>query len=282
MNSEHKWDKIIDSKSSFISFNLLEIIKYRDLIYLLVKRDFVTYYKQTILGPLWYIIQPLVNTIVFTIIFGKVAKISTDEIPPFLFYMCGTVAWTYFATCLSQTSNTFVSNKDLFGKVYFPRIVVPISVVLISLLQFFIQLSIFISFLIYYKINGSSVNPNINIIYIPLILIQLGILSLGFGILISSLTTKYKDLTFVMTFFIQIWMFATPVVYPLSIIPENYKLLAYLNPMTSVIEIFRGCFLGASSIDFNGIIISLIITLLVFFVGLLYFNKVEKSFMDTV
>ncbi len=282
MNSEDKWDKIIDSKSSFISFNLLEIIKYKDLIYLLVKRDFVTYYKQTILGPLWYIIQPLVNTLVFTIIFGKVAKISTDEIPPFLFYMCGTVAWTYFATCLSQTSNTFVSNKDLFGKVYFPRIVVPISVILISLLQFLIQLSIFISFLIYYKINGSSVNPNLNIIYIPLVLIQLGILSLGFGILISSLTTKYKDLTFVMTFFIQIWMFATPVVYPLSIIPENYKLLAYLNPMTSVIEIFRGCFLGTSSIDFNGIIISLAITLVVFFVGFFYFNKVEKSFMDTV
>ena len=282
MKKQKNWDIYIKPKTGWLDINIKELFKYKDLIYLFVKRDFVTFYKQTILGPLWYVIQPLINTIVFTIIFGKLAKISTDGIPPFIFYMAGTVVWGYFATCISLTSNTFNSNADIFGKVYFPRIAIPIANVIISLLQFLIQFIIFIIFLLYFKGQGSLINPNMNVFLLPLIILQMAILGLGFGILISSLTTKYKDLVFVMSFFVQLWMYATPIVYPLSIIPEKYRFLAAMNPMTSVVEIFRGAFLGASSIELNDIFISVSFTLLIFFLGLLMFNRVEKSFMDTI
>ena len=196
--------------------------------------------------------------------------------------MSGTVAWSYFATCITLTSNTFNQNAAIFGKVYFPRITVPIANVLISLLQFFIQFIIFIIFLIYFKIQGSLIYPNIYILLLPLIIFQMAVLGLGFGILISSLTTKYKDLTFVMSFFVQLWMYATPIVYPLSIVPEKYRLFVVLNPMASIVETFRGAFLGVSSIELNHIFISVSFTLLIFLLGLLMFNRVEKSFMDTI
>jgi len=282
MSIEDKWDIHIKPKIGWFEINIKELFHYKDLIWLFVKRDFVTFYKQTILGPLWYIIQPLINTIVFTIIFGNLAKISTDGVPPFIFYMSGTVAWSYFASCITLTSNTFSQNAAIFGKVYFPRITVPIANVIISLLQFFIQFAIFILFLIYFTIQGSSINPNMYILLLPLIIFQMAVLGLGLGILISSLTTKYKDLTFVMSFFVQLWMYATPIVYPLSIVPEKYRLLVILNPMTSIVETFRGAFLGASSIELNDIFISVSFTLLIFFLGLLMFNRVEKSFMDTI
>ncbi len=282
MSIEDKWDIHIKPKIGWFEINIKELFHYKDLIWLFVKRDFVTFYKQTILGPLWYVIQPLINTIVFTIIFGNLAKISTDGVPPFIFYMSGTVAWSYFASCITLTSNTFGQNAAIFGKVYFPRITVPIANVIISLLQFFIQFAIFILFLIYFTIQGSSINPNMYILLLPLIILQMAVLGLGLGILISSLTTKYKDLTFVMSFFVQLWMYATPIVYPLSIVPEKYRLLVILNPMASIVETFRGAFLGVSSIELSHIIISVSFTLLIFFLGLLMFNRVEKSFMDTI
>ena len=276
------WDMIIKSKTGWLDINFAELYKYRNLVYMFIKRDFVTFYKQTILGPLWYIIQPLVNTLVFTIIFGKVAKISTDGTPPFIFYMIGTVVWGYFATCLQLTSNTFVKNTQIFGKVYFPRLTVPVANVIISLLQFGIQSVIFLGFFLYFLWQGAELHPNALIIAMPLMLLQMAVLGIGFGILISSLTTKYRDLTFVMTFAIQIWMYATPIVYPLSIVPEKYRMLAVLNPMTSVVESFRAAFLGTSSIEFVHIVISVTITLLVFIAGIIMFSRVEKTFMDTV
>ena len=282
MNEKKKWNIYIKPNIGWFEINIKELFHYRDLIWLFVKRDFVTFYKQTILGPIWYIIQPLINTIVFTIIFGNLAKISTDGIPPFIFYLTGTVAWSYFASCITLTSNTFNKNADIFGKVYFPRIAIPIANVIISLLQFFIQFTVFLLFLVYFKSQGSLIYPNIYILALPLIILQMAVLGLGFGILISSLTTKYKDLTFVMSFFVQLWMFATPIVYPLSIVPEKYKFYVALNPMTSIVETFRGAFLGVSSIELTHILISVLFTISIFFLGLLLFNRVEKSFMDTI
>ena len=276
------WDLVIKPKSGWFDIHLGELYRYRDLIYMFVKRDYVTFYKHTILGPLWYIIQPLVNTLVFTIIFGKVAKISTDGIPPFLFYMAGTVSWGYFATCLQTISNTFVTNEQIFGKVYFPRLTIPVANVIIGLLQFLIQFVIFLGFLFYFLWQGSEVHPNSLIFTMPLILLQMAVLGLGFGILISSITTKYRDLTFAMGFVIQLWMYATPIVYPLSIVPENYRLLAALNPMTSIVESFRAAFLGTSSIEPVHVVISVTITLLVFILGIIMFSRVEKTFIDTV
>ena len=282
MSNETKWDIIIKSKVGLFEINIKEIFYYRDLIWLFVKRDFVIFYKQTILGPLWYIIQPLINTLVFTIIFGKLANISTDGISPFLFYLAGNVVWGYFAVCLTTTSTTFLTNSNIFGKVYFPRLTVPIANVLFSLLQFFIQFTIFLIFLIYYKTIGFDLKLNLSVLMLPLILIQIALLSLGIGILISSLTVKYRDLTFVMNFGIQLWMFATPIVYPMSIIPEKYRLLISLNPMTAVVETFRKIFLGESSIEIIHILISVLMTIIIIFLGLINFNRVEKNFMDTI
>ncbi len=277
------WDLIIQHDNiHLLNFKLIEILKYKDLIWLLVKRDFTTFYKQTILGPLWYIIQPLINAIVFTIIFGKLAKISTEGIPPFIFYMSGSICWAYFSSCINLTSKTFTDNVDIFGKVFFPRITVPISHVIISLLQFLIQFIIFLFFLTYFIYQGSDLKISLYIVLLPIIVFQMAILSLGFGLLISSLTTKYKDLSFVMSFFLQLWMFATPIVYPLSIVPEKYRIYIAMNPMTSVVEIFRYFSLGSSSISIVEITISLIVTILVLFFGLILFSKMEKNFMDTI
>lgn len=276
------WDLIIKPKTGWFDIHLNELYRYRDLIYMFVRRDFVTFYKQTILGPLWYIIQPLVNTVVFTVIFGNLAKISTDGIPPFLFYMAGNVAWGYFATCLNTTSNTFVQNASIFGKVYFPRLTVPVSNVIIGLLQFGIQFAIFLGFLIFFIWRGVEIQTNPFVFFLPLILLQMAVLGLGIGILVSSLTTKYRDLTFAMSFAVQLWMYATPVVYPLSIIPEKYRILVALNPMTSIVESFRGIFFSTSVIEPIHIIISVFITVLVFSAGIIMFSRIEKTFMDTV
>ena len=278
----NKWDLIIKPKSNIFEFNYREIYQYRDLIFLFVKRDFVTFYKQTILGPLWYIIQPLVNTLIFTVIFGNLAKISTEGVPPFLFYFAGNVIWGYFAVCLSTTSNTFVANKDIFSKVYFPRIVVPISNVIIGLMQFIIQFILFLCFLFYYYYLGLDIKLNLSLFFIPFLLLHVAIIGLGFGLLISSLTSKYRDLTFVMGFGVQLWMYATPIVYPLSIVPEKYRILFSLNPMTSVVECFRQIFYQESIIELKYIITSLIVTVLICFFGIIFFNKTEKNFLDTV
>ena len=283
MSTDNKyWDVILSPRTGWFNVDINELFKYRDLIFMFVKRDFVTFYKQTILGPIWYIIQPLVNTIVFTIIFGNLAKIPTDGMPPFLFYMAGNVAWSYFAVCLSGTSNTFVANAEIFGKVYFPRLVIPISQVIIALLQFAIQFTIFIIVLVYFYFQGSDINPTYLVFFLPLLLIQMAFMSLGFGILISALTSKYRDLTFVMTFAVQLWMYITPIVYPLTSVPEKYRIIFALNPMTAIVESFRGAFLGVSSIEPIHIIISITTTITVFIIGIIMFYRVEKTFMDTV
>ena len=285
MNHDKKveiWDSTIQPKSGWFNIPFVEIYHYRDLIYMFVKRDFVTFYKQTILGPLWYIIQPLVNSVIFTIIFSKVAKIPTDGIPPFLFYMAGTVTWGYFSACLTQTSNTFVTNREIFGKVYFPRMTVPIAIVITGLLQFIIQFVIFLGFLLYYWSQGAQVAPTIMVFTLPLILLQMAILGLGMGVLISSLVTKYRDLTFAMTFSVQLWMYITPVVYPLTQVPEQYRIFYVLNPMVSIVESFRGAFLGVSTIEPIHILISIMVTLGIFFTGVVLFSRIEKTFMDTV
>tara|TARA_B100001964_G_C14224800_1_gene597095 strand:+ start:1379 stop:2230 length:852 start_codon:yes stop_codon:yes gene_type:complete len=277
-----EWDLIISSERKLFEFKFYEIFQYLNVIQMFVKRDFVVYYKQTLLGPLWYIIQPLVNTLVFAIIFGKVAKISTEGVPPYLFYLAGNICWAYFSICLTSTSSTFLTNSNIFGKVYFPRLTVPIANVIISLLQFSIQFFVFLLFIIYFSIYGYEIEITLKFLLIPFLLLQMALLSLGFGILISSLTTKYRDLTFVMTFGVQLWMFATPIVYPLSIVPENYRFWIALNPMTSVVELFRDVFFQNSSITSLHIFMSIITTIIIFLIGVINFNRMEKNFMDTI
>lgn len=282
IEQDSNWTTTIRPHSGWFDINLKEIWSYRDLILLFVRRDFVAYYKQTILGPLWFILQPLFTTIVFTIIFGNIANIPTDGLPPMLFYMAGIVTWNYFASCLTQTSNTFVINAGIFGKVYFPRLAVPVSVVITNLLTFAIQFSLFLVFMLYFYLNGSSIQPNIWILLAPFLLIQMAALGLGVGILVSSLTTKYRDLTFAVGFGVQLWMYATPVVYPLSQIPEKWQWLIALNPMTAIVETFRYAFLGAGTVQPMLLGISLSMTIIILSVGIVLFSRVQKTFMDTV
>jgi lipopolysaccharide transport system permease protein len=282
MDNEQQWDMVIKPKTGWFDLNLHELWRYRDLIGMFVKRDFVTFYKQTILGPLWYVIQPLFTTIVFTIIFGRVAKISTDGLPPFLFYMAGNVMWGYFAASLSATSGTFNTNAAIFGKVYFPRLTVPLATVIVNFLQFFIQFFLFLGFYLYFIVKGVSFFPNFWIIAFPLLLLQMALLSFGLGILLSSLTTKYKDLRFAMGFLVQLWMYGTPVVYPLSQIPEWLLPYYIINPMVAIIESFRYAFFGASVIKMSHIGMSWLVTLFLVFFGIVLFSRIEKTFMDTV
>lgn len=280
--NRQEWDLTIRPESGWFDLRLPEIWKYRDLIALFVRRDFVVFYKQTILGPLWYLLQPLLTTVMMTIVFSKLAGISTEGVPPFLFYLSGTIAWSYFAQSLSQTSNTFISNAGVFGKVYFPRMVVPIATVIIGFAQFGIQLLLFLSVYTFYLITGSGLEPNLWILALPIALLQMALLGLGTGMLVSSLTTKYRDLVFLMTFGVQLWMYATPVVYPSSIIPEQYLGLYMLNPMASIVELFRYAFLGQGTVSVEYMAYSWISTLIVLILGILIFQKVERSFMDTV
>lgn len=273
---------VISPISGWFNFNLKELWEHRDLIALFVRRDFIAVYKQTILGPLWFFIQPLFSTIIFTIIFGNVAKIPTDGLPPMLFYMAGIILWNYFSTCLTTTSNTFIANANIFGKVYFPRLTVPISVVIVNLITFSIQFLLFIGFLVYFYIRGATIYPSIWILMTPLLLIQMGFLGLGVGIIVSSLTTKYRDLTFVVGFGTQLWMYASPIVYPLSQIPERWQWIYAMNPMASVVEIFRYAFLGNGSVNLQHMTISAGMTISIFFLGVVLFSRIEKSFMDTV
>jgi len=276
------WDMIIKPKTGWFDIDLKELWRYRDLIGMFVKRDFVTFYKQTILGPLWYIIQPLMTTVVFTVIFGNFAKISTDGLPPFLFYLAGNVVWGYFSNTLKQTSDTFNVNASIFGKVYFPRLTVPAAVSLVNFAQFFIQLVLFLGFYFYFMAKGTPIIPSWWIMAVPLLLLQMAILTFGIGILLSSLTTKYKDLRFAMGFVIQLWMYATPIVYPLSQVPERYQSLYVLNPMVSIVESFRYAFLGSGAIRMDHILISWLVTIVCLAVGIVLFSRIEKTFMDTV
>jgi lipopolysaccharide transport system permease protein len=276
------WNLIIKPKRNLLDIDLKDIWRYRDLITLFVRRDFVAKYKQTILGPLWFIIQPVLTTIMFTIVFGNIAKISTDGLPQILFYMSGIVGWNYFSSCLTSTSSTFVTNAGIFGKVYFPRLTMPISVVISNLVQFFIQLGLLAVFMLYYGLKGADFKPNLYILLIPFLVVLMAALGLGFGILISSMTTKYRDLTNLVAFGVSLWMYATPVIYPLSAIPANYKMYAIANPVTPIIETFRFALLGTGSFDWFHLLYSLVFTIVVVLIGIVLFNKVEQSFMDTV
>jgi len=276
------WTLEIRPKRHLFDVNLKELWRYRDLILLFVKRDFVAKYKQTILGPLWFIIQPLLTTIMFTVVFGNIAGIPTDGLPQMLFYMTGITAWSYFALSLNSTSNTFVANAAIFGKVYFPRLTIPVSVVISGLIQFGIQFLFLLAFMVYFALTGSDFSPNIYVLLIPVLIFLMAGLGLGFGIIISSLTTKYRDLTNIVGFGVQLWMYATPIIYPLSEIPEKYKFFILANPVTPIIEAFRFSLLGKGDFDLMYLLYSLVFMIVVLVVGILLFNKIEQSFMDTV
>lgn len=280
-DNEH-WDGIIKPQSSLFEIDLAEIWRYRDLMMMFVKRDIVTLYKQTILGPLWFFIQPLFTTITFIIIFGELAGISTNGLPKGLFYMAGILCWNYFADCLNRTSTTFKDNQGIFGKVYFPRIVVPISITISNLVRFAIQFLLFIGFYIYYLAQGVVIQPNVGILLFPVLLIIMAGLALGFGMIITALTTKYKDLAFLVQFGVQLWMYATPIIYPLSEVPEKYRWLVVANPMTAVVETFKYGFLNQDSFSIYHLVYSFCFMLVLLVTGILIFNKVEKGFMDTV
>lgn len=281
-STESQWTKIILPNRGWLDINIPELWRYKDLIFLFVRRDFVAVYKQTVLGPLWYILQPLLTTLVFTVIFGKIAKISTDGLPPVLFYMSGTIAWNYFASCLKNTSTTFIANAGIFGKVYFPRLTVPVSVVISKLIAFALQFLCFSLLLGYFLLKGSSFTLTLWLLYVPLLIVHMAVLALGFGIIISSLTTKYRDFVFLIEFGVQLWMYATPVVYPLSTVPPQWQWLVALNPMAPIVETFRHAFLGTGTVNLAQLGLSISITLCILLTGIILFNHIEKSFMDTV
>jgi lipopolysaccharide transport system permease protein len=279
------YELIIQPSRGLLRIDWHGMLHYRDLLFLLVRRDFVAQYKQTILGPLWFIIQPLLTTLVFTVIFGKVARIPTDGIPPMLFYLCGMCVWSYFAGCFGAISNTFITNANLFGKVYFPRIILPLSVVVSRLIAFSIQLLTFLAFLVYFIFftkAGAVVHVTGWVWTVPLLLLVSAALGLGVGLWISALTTKYRDLVHLATFLTQLWMYATPVVYPISQVPENWQWLAALNPMTGIVEAFRKAFLGAGEASPYLLGMSICMTLLLLLIGVILFSRAEKTFVDTV
>ena len=275
------FNTVIVPKSKLLDFHLKEVWKYRDLVILFVRRNFVSQYKQTILGPLWAIIQPLLTTVVFTVVFGRLAGLAAEGVPSFLFFMSGNIAWAYFSSCLTQTANTFTGNAGILGKVYFPRIVMPLSTVMTNLISFGIQFVMFVVFLVVYWVKG-TVHPTMYALLLPLLLLQMALLSLGVGIIISSLTTKYRDLKMLVGFGVQLWMYGTPVAYDIGIIPEKFLGVYMLNPMTPIINTFRTAFLGIGSFDLKYYLISWGATFIVLFLGLMLFNRVEKTFMDTV
>ncbi len=272
----------VSSKNKLFSVNLKEIWKYRDLIILFVKRDITTAYKQTILGPVWIVINPLLSTVVFTVIFGVIAGIPTDGVPQFLFYLSGNILWGFFSSCLNRGSGTFLGNARLFGKVYFPRLVMPISGIIYNLINFLLQTVVFVILVIVYSLIGANVHPNIFILFTPLLVLHTALLGTAIGLIISSITTKYRDLNVLVSFGVSLLMYITPVVYPISKVPENFRWLMLLNPVAPIVESYRYAFLGCGSFPWPYLLISLAVTIILLIWGVLVFNKVEKNFIDTV
>lgn len=282
-----KFSTVIVPKTGWLDLNFKEILAYRDLIFLFVKRNFVSHYKQTVLGPAWAVIQPFLTTVMFTLVFGNIAGLAPGGVPSFAFYLSGTVLWGYFSGCLSSTANTFVANSHTMGKVYFPRLVMPISTVLSQLINFAIQYLFLICFLVYYVITDQGVAPNLWMLMTPVLLLQLAMLSLGFGIIISATTTKYRDLAMLVGFGVQLWMYATPVAYDMfgmeAFAPGGRLHTLYMcNPVTPIVNLFRYAYLGIGSMEWNYYYLSWGVTLAVLFSGIILFNRVEKTFMDTV
>lgn len=283
-NQNLSWTTEIKPKNKLLSIDFKEIWQYRDLMLLFVKRNIITQYKQTILGPLWYFIQPIMTTVMYMVVFGGIAKISTDGLPQPLFYLAGISFWQYFADCLNKTSNTFVTNASIFGKVYFPRLVTPLSDVISNLVRFAIQFVLFLIVYAYYAIfTDVQIHTNWYILLLPLLIVMLAGLALGFGILFSSMTTKYRDLQLLLSFFVSLWMYATPVIYPLSTITnDTLKLVMQLNPLTGIVEFFKYGMLGVGCHDWWMLGYSFIFMVVLLALGIVVFNKVQRSFMDTV
>lgn len=282
VNQEHHFANSIQPHDSLLDLRLSEIWRYRDLLVLFVRRDFVSKYKQTILGPLWFFIQPIFQTITLSVVFGGMAKLSTDGIPPVLFYLAGITAWNYFSNCLRTTSNTFTTNAGLFGKVYFPRAITPLSVIVSNLIQFGIGLFLFLLIYGYFWLTGYTLKPNLTLLLLPLLVVLMGLMGLGLGMLVSALTTKYRDLQFLVEFGVQLLMYATPVILPLSAIPAKYQSLMLINPMTGVIETFKYGFFGTGAFSWGLLGYSAGFTIVILLVGLVVFNYTEKNFMDVV
>ena len=279
---QENWTTVITPKNKFFRLNLKELWQYRDLITSFVKRDITSTYKQTILGPLWFFIQPIFTTLMFLIVFGNIAKIPTDGVPQVLFYMNGIILWNYFSKCLVATSNTFVSNAAIFKKVYFSRLTIPVSNVISALVQFLIQFTLFVIIFIVYKIKGADVELSYAVFAIPLFVLQMAVLGLGIGLIITSLTTKYRDLTYLVGFAVQLWMYATPIVYPLSMVPEKWRSVYVLNPVVPILESFKHAFFSTGMPSITEYGISVATTIFLLFAGIFIFNFVEKNFVDTV
>lgn len=273
---------VVSAKRGLFNLNLKELWKYRDLVILFVKRDLKNVYKQTVLGPLWIVINPFLSTFVFTVIFGMIANISTDGIPQFLFYMSGNILWSYFSNCFNRASSTFLSNARIFGKVYFPRLVMPLSGIIYNSITFLVQFIMFAILVAVYALTGANVHPNLLVLALPLFLIHIAFLGTGTGLIISSLTTKYRDLNVLVSFGLTLWMYLTPVVYPVSQIPESFRFIMLLNPVAPIVETFRYAFLGSGSFEWIYLLISAVVTAVILILGMIVFNQVEKNFIDTV
>ena len=280
--ARNDWDMIVQPKRHFLDLNFRELWDYRDLLLMFVKRDIVTVYKQTILGPIWYFAQPVMTMLVYIVVFGNIARIPTDGIPQPLFYLSGIIMWNFFAECFTQTSDTFSQNARIFGKVYFPRLIIPLSKVISSLIKFFIQLFLFLVIFFYFYFSDANIKPGIALLITPYLVILMAGLGLGAGIILSSLTTKYRDLKFLITFGIQLLMYGTPVIYPMSAIPDTYRAFITANPLSHILEGFKYGFLGAGNLTLTGILYTTLITFILLFAGIVIFNKTEQNFMDTV
>ena len=276
------WEYEIKSEDSLFNINFKEIWHYRDLLLMLVKRDYVTFYKQTILGPIWFFVQPILTTVIYVLLFGQIAKLSTDGTPQIAFYLAGITIWNYFSETLTKTSTVFKDNANMMGKVYFPRLIMPLSIIVSGLMKFAIQFGLFIAVVIYFTFVKGTIHPNLWILAAPFLILLMASFSLGLGMIFSSLTTKYKDLVFLLTFGIQLFMYATPVVYPISTIPVKYQWLIRANPLTSIFECFRYGFLGSGEFQASSLIYSTVVIAFILVLGILIFNRVEKGFMDTV
>lgn len=275
------WDSVIQSQSSLFDLRLKELWHYRDLLALFVRRDFVTVYKQTLLGPLWFFIQPILTTITFTIIFGNIAQLSTDGAPKIIFYMAGITLWNYFSNCLTTVSSVFNSNASIFGKVYFPRLIMPLTIVISNLMKFAVQFLLFLCFVVYYVIQGKT-QPNLFVLLTPYIIVLMALISMGIGLILSAMTTKYKDLTQLIGFGVQLFMYATPVIYPSSSVPAGYKWIMNMNPLVSLFDYMRYAYLGVGYFHIGLLVYPSVFALAILTMGVLVFNRVQKTFMDTV
>jgi lipopolysaccharide transport system permease protein len=279
---EEKWDLVIEPKRHLLDLKLNQLWKYRDLLWMFVKRDITVVYKQTVLGPLWFFIQPIMTTLIYVFVFGNVANISTDGVPKPLFYMSGIVLWNYFSECFMRNSDTFSANAGVFGKVYFPRLITPLSLVFSNAIKFLIQFGLFLAVYAYFVTIGADVAPRIELVTLPLLIFLMALMGLGFGLIFSSMTTKYKDLKFLIQFGVQLLMYATPIIYPMSTLPAKYQSILWWNPITHIMEAFKFGFLGQGSFSLIGLAYSTIFTIFLMIFGTIIFNKTEQTFMDTV